>query len=59
MSGTPINLNKARKAAQRGAAKVRAQENVVKHGRTKAEREVEEARAAQVVRKLDQHKRDL
>ena len=43
MAGKPINLNKARKARARAAAKARADENAVKFGRTKAERAAEKA----------------
>ena len=53
---TPINLNKARKARDRAAEKARADANAVKHGRTKAERLAEAARAEQAARRLDQLK---
>ncbi|SMY07560.1 DUF4169 family protein [Flavimaricola marinus] len=55
---TPINLNKARKARDRAADKARADANAVKHGRSKAERVVEAARAEQASRRLDQLKFD-
>jgi len=55
---TPINLNKARKSRVRADKKVRALENSVSFGRTKAEKDVQKAKAAKVVRFLDGHKRD-
>ena len=53
---TPINLNKARKARDRAKEKAEADRNAVKHGRTKAERLAEAARAEQAARRLDQLK---
>ena len=54
----PINLNKARKARAKAAKKTRAEENVVKHGRSKAERAAEaKSESARVIR-LDAHKRE-
>lgn len=55
---TPINLNKARKAAKRTAAKVRADENVVKHGLSKEVRAHNRARVARSDKMLDGHKRE-
>ena len=55
---TPINLNKARKARDRAEAKRRADENAVKHGRTKAERLAKAARDANAKRLLDGHEID-
>jgi hypothetical protein len=54
--GDVLNLNKARKAAARQNDKVRAAENRVLHGRSKAEREFEAARAAKAHRDLDAHR---
>jgi uncharacterized protein DUF4169 len=55
---TPINLNKARKSRARAEKKARAEENSVKFGRTKAEKDVQKAQADKTVRFLDGHKRE-
>jgi hypothetical protein len=52
----PVNLNRVRKAKARAEAAVQADENVVKHGRTKAQKELEKARAKKQRQTLDQHK---
>ena len=44
-SEAPINLNRARKRLAREAARRRADERAVLHGRTKAEREAHAAEA--------------
>ncbi|MFW8636570.1 DUF4169 family protein [Cribrihabitans pelagius] len=54
----PVNLNRYRKDKARAAKKARADQNAVAFGRTKAEKELEKAREAQDVRRLDGHKRD-
>ena len=54
----PINLNRARKARARDAARMHADQNAAKHGRTKAEREAEATRAAKAKADLEAHKRD-
>jgi phage protein D len=53
MTGSVTNLNKARKARDRAAEKAQADANAVKHGRTKAERLIEAARAEKARRALD------
>ncbi len=55
---TPINLNKVRKERDRAAKKDRADQNVVKHGRTKAEKSAEKQRRDAALRTLDGHKRE-
>ncbi|OZB16493.1 MAG: DUF4169 domain-containing protein [Rhodobacterales bacterium 34-62-10] len=55
---TPVNLNRVRKDKARAEAKARAAENAVKFGRTKAEKDLEKARADQAARLLDQHRKD-
>ena len=55
---TPINLNKARKARAKADKKAHAEENVVKHGRSKAEKAVASAAETARVTRLDGHKRD-
>ncbi|MCX7565531.1 DUF4169 family protein [Sulfitobacter sp. F26169L] len=54
----PINLNKARKDRDRSARKSHADENAVKFGQTKAQKEALKARAQLIARNLDGHKRD-
>ncbi|MDJ0627281.1 MAG: DUF4169 family protein [Rhodobacter sp.] len=54
----PVNLNKVRKARAKAAARKKADENAVKFGRTKAERELGEARAEKRRDALDGHRRD-
>lgn len=56
--GEVVNLRTAKKQAARKAARPVADANAAKHGRTKAERELEKARADKVARELDGHKRD-
>jgi len=54
----PVNLNRFRKQKARADKKARADENTVKFGRSKAERELERARAEKARRDIDSHKRD-
>lgn len=53
-----VNLRTARKAAERDAARVKATENAAKHGRSKALKALEAARAEKARRDLDGAKRD-
>ncbi|MEJ6401926.1 DUF4169 family protein [Yoonia sp. 2307UL14-13] len=54
----PINLNQARKARAKLQAKAQADENAVRFGRTKAEKQQDAAAIKRAVTRLDQHKRD-
>lgn len=54
----PINLNKARKSAARSRAKVKADENAVRFGRTKAERKADETVKSRAQTHVDGHKRE-
>lgn len=54
----PVNLNRYRKAKARAERKAQAAENVVKFGRTKAEKELEKSRAEKAKSGVDQHKLD-
>ncbi|MWB77177.1 DUF4169 family protein [Pseudooceanicola sp. 216_PA32_1] len=54
----PVNLNRFRKDKARADKKARADENAVKFGRTKAEKDAEKARADKARRELDGHRRD-
>ena len=55
---TPVNLNRVRKEKARAAKKARADENAVKFGRTKPEKELEQARAEQARKALDAHRKE-
>lgn len=54
--GDLVNLRRARKAAKRREDTVRAAENRLAHGRSKAERALEEARVEKSRRELDAHR---
>jgi hypothetical protein len=53
-----INLRTARKAREKAAAKVKADANAAMHGRTKALKAREKARAEKDSAKLDSHRRE-
>ena len=53
-----VNLNKARKARAKADERASADENAVKFGRTKAEKQAERQRAEKAARDLDGHKRE-
>ncbi len=53
-----INLNKARKAKVRVEKSARAEENRIRFGRTKAEKQADAAETARVGRVLDDSKRE-
>ena len=55
---TPVNLNKVRKARARAEKRARADENAVKFGRSKADKDRDRMMSERAVHKLDQHKRD-
>ena len=54
---TPINLNKVKKERNRASRKARADENAVKFGQTSAQKDALKARAEQIKRNLDGHKK--
>jgi len=58
MTSGPVNLNRFRKDKARARDKARADENAVKFGRSKAQKELEKARADKAARDLDQRKGD-
>lgn len=58
MTAEIINLNKVRKAKARAEKEQRAEENRVRHGRTKAEREAEDARRSVESAHLDGMRRE-
>ncbi|MGD9845329.1 MAG: DUF4169 family protein [Variibacter sp.] len=51
-----INLRVARKRAEREAKAKRAEENRIRHGLPKAERQLQRARDAKTKRDLDSHR---
>ena len=51
-----VNLNRFRKAKARVKKRAQADENAVKFGRSKTERELDEARAKKAREVLKQHK---
>lgn len=53
-----LSLSKARKAKQRAGKEAQATENRVKFGRTKAEKQLEQAKTHLADKKIDAHKRD-
>jgi hypothetical protein len=56
--GDIVNLRKARKNAERSLREQAAATNRIKHGRSKAERNLETARQAKLRHHLDQHRVD-
>lgn len=54
--GDVVNLRKARKKIERTLDQTRAGENRLRFGRSKAERNLNNARGAKVCRDLDQHR---
>jgi len=50
-----VNLNRFRKAQKRVKKRAQADENALKFGRTKTEREIDEARAQKAREVLRQH----
>ncbi|AHD01049.1 DUF4169 family protein [Leisingera methylohalidivorans] len=56
--GKPVNLNRYRKEKARAGEKARADQNAAAFGRSKAEKDLDKARNAQEIKRLDEHKRD-
>lgn len=54
----PVNLNRFRKEKARADKKARADENSVKFGRTKSEKQRDADKAQADIRHLDGHKRE-
>ena len=54
----PVNLNRFRNEKARAKKRARADENAAKHGRTKAQKELEKSRNIKDLRDLSQHERD-
>jgi hypothetical protein len=53
-----VNLRTAKKQVARKAARLVADANASKHGRTKAQRELERLRAEKAAKALDAHRRE-
>ena len=53
----PVNLNRVRKQKARADKKARADENSVRFGRSKVEKQQDSARTTKAERDLDGHKR--
>ncbi|MBD3679271.1 MAG: DUF4169 family protein [Rhodobacteraceae bacterium] len=58
MSGKVINLRQFRKQAARDEKRAKANANAASHGRTKGERDLQDARDAKAEKHLDQHRLD-
>ena len=58
MTAGPVNLNRFRKHKVRAEKRARANENVARFGRGKAEKARDTAKTAGDDRRLDHHKRD-
>jgi uncharacterized protein DUF4169 len=54
--GDVVNLKRFRKRIERAHAEQRADENRVRHGRTRSERERDEVNDRKLREKLDQHR---
>lgn len=59
MTAEIINLNKVRKAKARAEKEQRAEENRIRHGRTKAERDAEDVRRSVENAHLDGMRREV
>ncbi len=55
----PVNLNQYQKAKARVEAAARADENAVRHGRSKARIKLEKAREKKRIDAIDQHESEL
>ena len=54
----PVNLNRYRKDKARADKRARADQNAVKFGRTKAQKDAEKAETTRITRLFDSHKQD-
>lgn len=55
---TPVNLNKVRKAQARAEKRARADQNAIRFGQTKAEKQAVKRAQEKAKSHLDRHKRD-
>ena len=58
MTGQLVNLRQKRKQTERVTKRKAADQNAALHGRTKAEKNLQQAQSSQAARVLDGHKRD-
>jgi len=58
MSGKLVNLRQKRKEVGREVKRKAATQNAALHGRTKAEKTLQQTQAVRAARALDGHKRD-
>ncbi len=58
MTGKLVNLRQKRKQTERDAKRRAADQNAALHGRSKAEKTLQQAQAVKAARALDGHKRD-
>lgn len=56
--GKPVNLNRFRKDKARAEKRARADQNAVKFGRSKAEKDLAKSRNEQAIRRLEGHRSD-
>jgi hypothetical protein len=54
----PVNLNRFRKDKARAEKRARADENAVRHGRRKAQKDLEKSRNVKDLKDFSQHERD-
>lgn len=54
----PVNLNRYRKDKARADKKARADQNAVKFGQSKAQKDADKAETARITRLFDSHKQD-
>jgi len=59
MNGKPVNLRQKRKQLARAQTRKAASQNAALHGRSKAEKTLQQAQGVQVARVLDLHKRNV
>ncbi len=59
MTGKLINLRQKRKQSEREKKRKAAEQNAALHGRSKAEKALQQAQALSAARALDGHKRDV
>ena len=59
MTGKLVNLRQKRKQIERTQKRKAAEQNAALHGRTKAEKALQQAEASSAARALDGHKRDV
>ena len=59
MTGKLVNLRQKRKQTERESKRKAADQNAALHGRTRAEKTLQQAHAVKAARALDGHKRNV